>query len=325
MTFLSQLRQQFTDKKPIYIVTHERADGDGIGSQIALTLYLNRFGLEAYCLQSEALSDAYDSFLTGVPVCALSEHKADAYWVAVDCGNPMRVSPELRSLTYTAVIDHHPIGEPWVERCWIHPERSSNCELLLDLFLEDGYRLDHPSINNALYMGILTDTGSFSHNNVTADTFVCAERLVRAGVQPYRIIQKLFKNKTLEQFQLYCLYLKRLRLYESGTIAVARLDASDYVKTHTERMHTEGFVNQPLGLKQTKISIFVETNTTYVKVSLRSIDPVFPVNAVAKLWGGFGHVCAAGFKCHPLQFSLRRLIHACSRCIQDAHEADNTL
>ncbi len=112
----------------------------------------------------------------------------------------------------------------------------------------------------------------------------------------------------MQQLRLYEIFLSRVRLYADGAIVFSTLTEADYEATGTRRTYTEGFTNRLLLLKTAKIAAFIEKTSALVKVSLRSIDPTYPMNTVAQLWGGFGHVCAAGFKCEPGAFSEEALV-----------------
>ena len=309
---LAKILPSLNDGRPIYVVTHERPDGDAIGSQTALTRYLCNLHLPAFALcTDDTISETLRSFLDNVPQCPLSEIHPNAHRIAVDAGDPSRVAEALRGYPFEFVIDHHPETEAGTTfgtcRC-IQPHQSSACEVLTDLLEAHGYLFDDPIVNDALYMGLISDTGNFCNTNTNADTFRHAERLARAGVRPHTMVQRLYKSQTLQQLRLYEIFLSRVRLYADGAIVFSTLTEADYEATGTRRTYTEGFTNRLLLLKTAKIAAFIEKTSALVKVSLRSIDPTYPMNTVAQLWGGFGHVCAAGFKCDPGAFSEEELV-----------------
>lgn len=311
---ISQVLPSLNDGKPIYIVTHERPDGDAIGSQTALTRYLCNLHLPAFALcTDDKISETLRSFLKNVPQCSLSEYNPNAHWIAVDAGGPSRVAEALRGYPFELVIDHHSetaSGKAFGTYRLIQPYQSSACEVLTDLLEAHGYLFHDPIINDALYLGLISDTGNFCNTNTHAETFRHAERLTRAGVRPHHIVQRLYKSQTPQQWRLYEIFLHRIRLYADGAIVFSTLTEADYEITHTNRTDTEGFVNRLLLLKTAKIAAFIEKTTALVKVSLRSIDTAFPVNTVAQLLGGGGHVCAASFKCEPGAFSEEVLVES---------------
>lgn len=308
---LAKILPSLNDGQPIYVVTHERPDGDAIGSQTALTRYLRNLHLPAFALCTNKISETLRSFLDSVPQCPLSECNLEAHRIAVDAGDASRVAEALRGHPFELVIDHHPeteFGKTFGTYRLIQSHQSSACEVLMDLLEKHGYTFDDPIVNDALYLGLIGDTGNFCNTNTHADTFRHAERLARAGVRPHTMVQRLYKSQTLQQWQLYESFLNRVRLYADGAIVLSTLTEADYEATHTNRTDTEGFVNRLLLLKTAKIAAFIEKTSALVKVSLRSVEPAYPMNTVAQKWGGFGHVCAAGFKCEPNVFSEKSLV-----------------
>lgn len=309
MSFLSNILSNLQHEYPIYIVSHERMDGDAIGSQIALTLHLNSLGWKAYALRTEEISNVYEFFFKEVPQITPDAIKEPAIWFAVDCANRLRIATDFQSKNYTLVIDHHPKEESWSKYNCIQTNACSTCEILTFLLSQNGYKFNNTMINNALYLGLLTDSGNFSHNNITQHSFECAEHLVRAGVKPYQIIQQIFNNKSAKQLKLQSIFLNNVVLYEKDQIAITSLSTKDYESTQTQHKDTEGFVNQLLTIKTVKIAVFLEYNSTFVKGSLRSSDPSITINKIAQQLGGGGHPCAAGFQCSNESFSLDALIH----------------
>ena len=309
---LAKILPSLNDGRPIYVVTHERPDGDAIGSQTALTRYLYNLHLPAFALcTDDKISETLRSFLDNVPQCPLSEIHPNAHRIAVDAGDASRVAEALRGYSFKLVIDHHPeteSGKTFGTYRYIQSHQSSACEVLTDLLEAHGYLFDDPIVNDALYLGLISDTGNFCNTNTNAETFRHAERLTRAGVRPHTMVQRLYKSQTLQQLRLYEIFLSRVRLYADGAIVFSTLTEADYEATGTRRTYTEGFTSRLLLLKTAKIAAFIEKTTDLVKVSLRSVDPAYPMNTVAQKWGGFGHVCAAGFKCEPNVFSEEALV-----------------
>ena len=167
MDFLSHVFKQTSNNFPIYIVVHERPDGDAIGSQIALTLYLNAIGKKAFALLTEEISETFKYFLQHTPCIKISElnQNEEAIWIALDCVNKSRIAHELQNKIFTAVIDHHPEEATWAQYTFICSSASSTCEILTQLLEKNGYNFKDEQINTALYLGLLTDSGNFSHSN----------------------------------------------------------------------------------------------------------------------------------------------------------------
>ena len=311
MGFLRDILKNLNHDSVIHVVTHEHPDGDAIGSQVALTLYLRDLGWKAFAVRAEQISATYDYFTKDTPIRspeAISDNDVNIF-IALDCSTKERLPEMMRFYKYLAIMDHHPEQGPWSLYRRIAVTASSTCELLMDLLIEDGYRLYDRRINEALYLGLLTDSGNFSHSNISKHTFKCAEDLVAAGVKPYLIIQRVFNNKTPEQLKLQSLFLNHVQVFSDGAIAISILKPEDYMATHTCHSDTEGFVNQLLTLKNAKIAAFIEYNDEKVGCSLRSSDPSIAVNQVAVKHGGGGHVCAAACKIDRNRFNLKEFVN----------------
>lgn len=311
MACLNSVIQEIPETMLIYVVSHERPDGDALGSQIAFTNYLHQKGKQAFVVLCEPVSDIFKPFFRSTPTVTLKDlnRGEEGFWVALDCNHPQRIHPALIEKTFSLVIDHHPKNGNWGEICFLDTNASSTCEILVKLLKESGYAFDNPCINDALYVGLLTDSGNFTHSDISKFTFECAELLVNSGVQPYKIVQQLFHNKSKAQLKLQSIFLSRVELYAKGKIAVSTLSEEDYKATHTCHGDTEGFVNSLLTLKNAQIAAFIEYNEMGTKVSLRSSDPSILVNKVAQKFGGGGHPCAAGFKLEKQQFSFEGLFY----------------
>ncbi len=312
MSFLSSVFDTSV-RGPIYVCTHVRPDCDAVGAQIAFTRYLCQLQKEAYCYwQEEVPSNLH--FLKGDTRCvSRQEIQQAATFVALDCADATRM--DLQPASILLNVDHHPNNPCFATYNYAKEDYSSTCEILIELFKEDHWTPDLGSAQ-ALYAGLLTDTGNFSHSNVSARTFDCAKFLLECtAIKPYEIIQQLFAQKQLAQLNLLSLFLSRIQLFCDGQIACVELSSEDYLETHTKHSDTEGFISNLLTLQTVKIAAFVDYNEHFVKGSLRSRTPEFAVNTVAQSLGGGGHVCAAGFQCPIDQFDCGQLIEKLSKLL----------
>jgi phosphoesterase RecJ-like protein len=191
--------------------------------------------------------------------------------------------------------------------------------LLISIWREECWVPDLVSAR-ALYVGLVTDTGNFTHSNVTAQTFACAQFLLaHTPLQPHRIAQALFGNKTLSQIALLSLFLSRIKLFHRQTIAWVELTKEDYLTTGIKYMNSEDLFPHALSIQRVQIAVLVDYHASQVKVSLRSCSPSLAVNSVAKLFGGFGHLCAAGFQQPHDSFSADQLLSALIALLNQAN------
>ncbi|MDR0755995.1 MAG: bifunctional oligoribonuclease/PAP phosphatase NrnA [Puniceicoccales bacterium] len=316
MPFLATLADELQSSMPYYVCTHVRPDGDAVGSQIAFTRYLNSLKVKAFCILTRDMPLNLQTLIKDTPYIYLEDMKDDAgILIALDCADLTRLPASFKNLTHFLNIDHHPNNPNFAKHNYVQENFSSTCEILITLLREVGWNFDLIAAQ-ALYAGLITDTGNFSHSNVSANTFACAEYLLQCThLQPYEIIQSLFEQKTLAQIRLLSLFLSRIQLHCNEQIACIELTRDDYVKTNTQHSDTEGFIAHALTIQNVKIAAFIEYNEHFVKGSLRSKAPHLAVNQVARQFGGFGHICAAGFQCDSRTFNRNQLIQALANLI----------
>ena len=146
---------------------------------------------------------------------------------------------------------------------------------------------------NLLAMGLLTDSGNFSHNDVSAKTFAVASMLRAKGADTCRIGYLMFTRQTRGRAILFGKALSRLRFALDGKLAFINITQKDFEDTGTDKSHTEGFVDYALSIDEVEVSVsLLEVRKNQYKASLRSKKA--NVNAVASTFGGGGHVLASG-------------------------------
>ncbi|MDR0392629.1 MAG: bifunctional oligoribonuclease/PAP phosphatase NrnA [Puniceicoccales bacterium] len=317
MPFLATIADELQSSIPYYTCTHIRPDGDAVGSQIAFTRYLNSLKIKAFCVLTHDIPRNLQTLIKDTPCIYLEDIEDNAgALIALDCADLTRLPASLKNLTHFLNIDHHPNNPNFAKHNYVRDNFSSTCEILITLFKEVCWNFDLIAAQ-ALYAGLVTDTGNFSHSNVSANTFACAAHLLQCThLQPYTIIQSLFEQKTLAQIRLLSLFLSRIQLHCNEQIACIELTQDDYIKTNTQHSDTEGFIAHALTIQNVKIAAFIEYNENFVKGSLRSKSPHLTVNQVARQFGGFGHICAAGFQCDVQTFNRHQLLQALANLIE---------
>jgi len=299
---LHRIRSLLHASRQVVLTTHINADGDGAGSEIAVAHYLARYHVSAIIVNPTRFPDEY-RFLLGkltalTPADADGRHAiADADVVLVlDTAEPTRLGPVLRCLPgkNVAVIDHHPptsvgLGDPAL----CDPTACATGELVYDLLTADGGRVEPPEAR-ALYVAIVTDTGSFRFANTTPRTHFIAGELLRVGVDPEKMFRHLFGRLTKERLALLQRALASLQVDDSGTVAWIRLSRNDIADTAGAADDTEGLVDYARRLQGVEVALLLrELPDRRSKVSLRSNGEV-DVAKVARDFGGGGHVKASG-------------------------------
>ena len=274
--------------------SHVRPDGDSIGSQLALAHALRALGKTARIVNRDA-PPAYLGALTGVQdieVRGAAAGRFDAT-VVLDCGTLART--EVAGLDRQPVlnIDHHAGNALYGTINWFDPTAAACAEMVHDLIAALGVPLT-PEIGAALYAGILTDTGSFHHANITARTFEICRRIAACGVDPAAMAAAVYQNSSLGKIRLTGRLLHEMRLAAGGRVALLHVDEALLRDTRCPQDDMEGLINVPLAARDVEAVIMLREIGGVTRVSLRSKGRV-DVRAVAAAFGGGGHRNASGF------------------------------
>jgi phosphoesterase RecJ-like protein len=284
------------------LTTHINADGDGAGSEVALALHLERQGVKAAIVNPTPFPETFKFLLNHLTPwsCKAEEgrralEKADLF-IVLDTSEPSRlgdVYPAMRGRRI-AVIDHHPstpqsIGDPAIRDA----TACATGELIFDLIATPDDGLSRPEAE-ALYVAIVTDTGSFRFANTTSRTHeICAD-LLKAGVDPQDIYRKLYGQVTDERLELLRRALSSLERDPEWPLAWITLRRQDFQESRAASADLEGIVEHARQLRGVEIAaLFRELADKSTKVSLRSNGDA-DVAAIAREHGGGGHTKAAG-------------------------------
>ncbi len=285
------------------LVTHEHPDGDALGSLIAMQAMLRALGKDSvmvispddFPLPHEYRFLSLDGLATAPP--------ADLPLRTVmflDCGNldrnPLAALYEAPILVN---IDHHHDNTRFGTINHVAPEASCTAEIVWDLLRAARVELT-AEIAEALYVGLITDTGRFSYENTTGRSHEMAAELIAAGVNVAAMYRRVYEEIPLAKLTLLCLALDSLRLYADGRLAVAVLSAEDFARSGAEDSHSEGVIDHLRALSGVKVAMLVRERSSpsaeaSYKVSLRATDNDIDVSAIAREHGGGGHRRAAGF------------------------------
>jgi phosphoesterase RecJ-like protein len=157
-----------------------------------------------------------------------------------------------------------------------------------------------PAAAEALYIGLITDTGRFMYENTGPQAHRMAAELIEAGVEVQRIYRALYEDIPPEKVSLMALALGDVRRFDDGELTLASLSAKDFESADAEEHYSEGIVDQLRALHGTKVAVLVRELISAErkgqrKVSLRAADDDIDVSLIARAQGGGGHRRAAGF------------------------------
>ncbi|HEX3021847.1 MAG TPA: bifunctional oligoribonuclease/PAP phosphatase NrnA [Lachnospiraceae bacterium] len=293
---MNQLLDEIKNASSIAISGHVRPDGDCTGSCLAVYNYLveNGFGNHVdVFLESVPTSFRMLPNWEDVNTSYTSDCTYDVF-IALDCGSLDRLGkaqPYFESAKKTICIDHHISNTKFAQVNHINLEASSTCEALYNLFDEEKISLNTAQ---ALYLGIVHDTGVFKHSNTTEKTMTIAGKLLSKGVSSSKIIDESFYQRTYVQNQILGRCLLESILVLNGQCIVSALSrrSMDFYGATPEDL--DGIIDQLRVTKDIEVAIFIyETDSQEYKVSMRSNGDV-DVSKIAVYFGGGGHVKAAG-------------------------------
>lgn len=290
--------------KKIAIAGHIRPDGDCIGSCTALYQYLNslreEYGIEQVDVYLQEPLGKEFHILTGFDEikCSCEGDQEYDIFISLDCGSLDRLGDAVKyymTAKTTWNIDHHISNMGFAKVNHVVADASSTCEVLFTLM--DEKRITR-EMAEALYVGIIHDTGVFKHSNTSEKTLNIAGRLISKGIDFSSLIDESFYSKTYIQNQILGRCLMESILVLEGKIVFASLSRKmlDFYEAATSDL--DGIIDQLRLTKGTEVAIFIyETEPHEYKVSMRSNGEV-NVSKIAVYFGGGGHIKAAGCTMH---------------------------
>jgi phosphoesterase RecJ-like protein len=285
------------------LATHENMDGDAIGSLIAMQGLLTALGKDSLMFVPDGelpLPCEYRSFELDRVIQAPPADMAQRTVVLLDCGNIDRNSADvLRDGAHLLNIDHHHDNTHFGSLNHVVAEASCTAEIIWDLMHGLGV-VPTRAVAEALYVGLVTDTGRFMYENTGPRAHRMAAELIEAGVDVQAIYRRLYEEMPYPKLTLLALALGQVRRFDSGELTLAILSAEDFREAEAEDSYSEGIVDHLRAVQGTKVAALVRELTAAErrgerKVSLRAVDDGVDVSSIARAQGGGGHRRAAGF------------------------------
>jgi phosphoesterase RecJ-like protein len=315
------------------LAAHENPDGDALGSLVGMQGLLSALGKDSVMFISPddlPLPREYRFFALDGLIRQPPADIAQRTVVFLDCGNIDRNSASvLRDGAHLLNIDHHHDNTRFGTLNHIVPDASCTAEIVWDLMHGLEVR-PTPAIAEALYIGLITDTGRFMYENTGPQAHVMAAELIEAGVDVAGVYSRLYEGVPLGKLALLALALAQLQRYDGGELAIATLSAEDFERADAEESYSEGIIDQLRALEGTKVAVLVRELSSgerkgQHKVSLRATDDDVDVSIIARAQGGGGHRRAAGFsttlEAPELIAFLREAIAAQLHPSSDGHAA----
>lgn len=280
----------------VAISGHVRPDGDCVGSTLAVYNYITTYFPEIQVeLFLESIPDVF-LFLKNADKIqhAYEEDKVFDLFIVLDCGDEGRLGPFVKcfdAAKHTLCIDHHVSNQAFAEDNYIVPDASSTCELVFNMMEPDKITKE---IAECLYTGMVHDTGVFQYSCTSAQTMNNAGILMEKGIDYPKIVTDTFYLKTYDQNRILGYALLNSKLYLDGKVILTYLTKENLDEFHCTPKELDGIVNQLRVTKGTEVAVFLyEVEDGSFKASFRVTGDV-NVAEIAQVFGGGGHVKAAG-------------------------------
>ena len=284
--------------KSVTIFAHSKTDGDAVGSSLALFSYVKSLGKDvSVAIDSEFPTNLM--FLKEINEINKNVPKSGDLAIIVDSPTLDRLGRnKFKPKKYGKIIaiDHHVIVEKVGHINYVKPQASSTCEVIYDLFVDEGEPIS-PEMAKFLLVGILTDTAGLRFSSTSPDTFrIVASLLETANLKINDLINPLFSSLTHEMFLLKKLAYDKIEFYNDNKIAFLAISNENLLSTGVSFNDTKIVIEIGMGLKDVKLMALVtEGEPGVVYVSFRSKGE-FDVNEIAGEFGGGGHKEASGCK-----------------------------
>jgi bifunctional oligoribonuclease and PAP phosphatase NrnA len=306
--YTKEIKKLIMASDHILLICHINPDGDAAGAMLAMRRWIISQGKEADMISPNALekfllwmhdADKIVDFHHNPEKGTAIIKQADLI-IMVDFNSPSRLGKAeelvVASKAKKIVIDHHPEPDAFANIVLSDTDRSSTSELIYFLVTAmEGKDFSDPAFIEAVYVGIITDTGNFEHGLYNGDTMRTVGHLLDQGVDKEKIVNRIFSNFSADRMQLkgYALNKRMVVMPEFHT-AYIWLTKEDLEKYNHQKGDTEGFANMLLTIRGIVLSVLFIERSGFVKMSLRSKGN-FNANILSrKCFNGGGHRNAAG-------------------------------
>ncbi len=299
---LAAVVEEIAAAERFLITTHEGPDGDALGSLLGLHQILAQLGKDSVMFLAEKefpLPVEYRFLALQEVFHEPPADLVDRTIIFLDCGNIDRMPVDwLQGGLRILNVDHHHDNTRFGEVNLVDVEASCTAEIIFEIARRLGATVT-PEIAQALYVGLITDTGMFMYENTDARTHRVAAELIEAGVEVNETFRRLYERVPEEKLRLVARALGNIERRLDGALSATYISADDYAATGADETLTEGIIDLVRGIEGTLVAAVVrdkpESQREARKVSLRSTDGTVDVSAIARIHGGGGHRRAAGF------------------------------
>lgn len=313
MNNINSLDEVLLGVKTVAIAGHVRPDGDCAGSTLAVYNYIkDNYEEVDVRLYLEPIPNIFKFLRYSSEIRSEYTDEIDFdLFIALDCGDTGRLGNAAKyfeKAKKTVCIDHHVSNANFADLNYVFPEASSTCELVFELIDKEKLTKE---IAECLYTGMVHDTGVFQYSCTSAKTMNIGGILMESGIDYSKIVDETFYTKTFNQNKILGKALLNSELYLDGQVILSCITQKEMKEYDVLPKHLDGIVNQLRITKDVRVAVFLyENEDGSYKGSLRVNDDT-NVAEIAAVFGGGGHVKAAGFSIEgPLDVVVEKVIKA---------------
>ena len=332
MSQWEQLTEYISKSENILLSTHRDPDGDGLGSEVGFYYYLKSIDKNVNIVNISPTPDKY-KFLDQEQIIHAYDRKMDSLIskidlvIVFDLGDFSRLGElgeKIKENNINVVnMDHHISRDDSLYALSIVHQKSPSTTYMIWKYFEYLNINNSPLSDNIaipLYAGLVNDTGSFRYNSVTSDSHNMASHLLESNVNPDEIYTQIYENSSISKINLLASMISNIKFFQDEKVAYTIINKETFSKSDSSIEDAGGFSEFIRGIDGIEISFsIIEKNDIY-KISFRS-SGTYTVNDIAALFGGGGHLLAAGCTIdnQDLDETIETILAECSRKINNGN------
>lgn len=286
---------------PLHLLAHTRPDGDAIGSVLGLGLGLRSLGYNVTMIMDEHDQVAAANGLAVEHLAAVGTVLPDdGLRILLDCGHPNRAQdPQWHDAGLWMLIDHHDGNSGGAKWDVVLADASSSCEIVWRILRGLQCDFTNTEVSQALWTGLQTDTGGFQFEKASGICHLMAADLLDSGLNAQIEYERMYGNQDASRLHLQGEMLSRMKWSPDGSICAIILDCEQRQRFGDGVISaSDGLLKQLLLTKGVKIAMAIkrDEDDSQWNVSLRSPSGSVDVSALASVFGGGGHIRAAGLR-----------------------------
>lgn len=299
-----KLNQKILSSSRIVLSTHQNPDGDGLGSASAMYHYIKSLEKDCKIIHISDFPNQYDFLNQNNAIETYNESDHDEWMQTSDLALIFDIGAYHRlgilgdilnkNNIYTVNIDHHPdLNDRRFNDKYINIDAAATGEMVYDFLIDNNINLNQ-LMAQGIYTAVMTDTGSFRHNNTNQKSHKIAMDCIDYGVDNSKIYQSIYENRSKAQVSLLAKVIDNLRYDSDGQIASFIISREMIESSGAIPQDIDGFTDFVRTIKGVEISIMIyESDSNRCRINFRSKGK-YKINDVAKSFGGGGHKFAAG-------------------------------